>query len=85
MGSNHNHFRDDSVFGCMHGIYDVGLDPYCRCGGATAQISGFTKKRRSRQNKKEFIHMMIITREAFFFALAAAGLVGFIAGALVYI
>jgi hypothetical protein len=29
--------------------------------------------------------MIIITREAFFFALAAAGLVGFIAGALVYI
>jgi hypothetical protein len=29
--------------------------------------------------------MMIISREAFFFALAAAGVVGFIIGALVYI
>jgi hypothetical protein len=29
--------------------------------------------------------MMIISREAFFFALAGAGVVGFIVGALVYI
>jgi hypothetical protein len=29
--------------------------------------------------------MIVISRESFFFALAAAGVVGFIVGALVYI